>query len=351
MIQYSNDRLDIALEDILNYSADLKNGLTSHTTMVIEALYSLGRPEKIPAWLDSYKSEFKPKGPIIKEITEENYKAALGNTDRNTDWVNFFQTELKQKDWKDILDLWVKRFSPGFCSDATHGIIRVGHAVRNLSRLVTELRLRELAEGLGRWASTYQTLPTKENSDILKLRPEVAISKVKIVPKEARKYNGTIVGALKDLDENPYFAEVIDIVDLSGSVEVTISELSLTFAKIFLENAHDTLGAIVFTHGVTSIVSIRHLLPYVSEKTKKKLLEYGWQSSSSLYASFGDPKKFDITKPNSKTKQELIDNAVENGDEHAIKLTEACLLENDICPDSTYYLAAEKAIRLLEKTK
>ncbi|TGL65713.1 questin oxidase family protein [Leptospira sarikeiensis] len=351
MIQYTNDKLDIALEEILDYSADLKNGLTSHATMVVEALYSLGRPEKIPVWLDSYRSEFKTKAPAIKEIKEENWETALGNTNRNTDWVNFFQKELEEKDWKTILDLWVGRLSPGFCSDATHGIIRVGHAVRNLSRSVSELRLRELAEGLGRWACTYQTLPTKEYSDIMKLRPGSAISKIRVVPKGSRKYGGTIVGALKDLDEDPFFSEVIGIVDLSGSVEVTISELTHVFAKVFLENAHDTLGAIVFTHGVTSIVSIRHLLPYVSDKTKRKLLEFGWQSSSSLYASFGDPKKFEIIELNSKTKQELIDKAVENGDEHAIKLTEACLLENDISPDSIYYLAAEKAIKLLEKSK
>jgi hypothetical protein len=37
---------------------------------------------------------------------------------------------------------------------------------------------------------------------------------------------------------------------------------------------------------------------------------------------------------------ELVERAVENGDEHAIKLTEACLREHDAKPDPVYLEAA-----------
>ncbi|TGK00966.1 questin oxidase family protein [Leptospira semungkisensis] len=348
MIQTKYDILDDALKELLPYSTELKNGLTSHATMVAEALCALGKQEEVIPWIQNYMRGMEQKPPAFETITNGNWKEALGKTDRNTDWALFFERELEHSSWQKVLGLWVDRLSPGFCGDATHGIIRVGHAVRSLSQSQTKIRLLELAEALGRWACTYQVLPDQRTTDLLRERPEKAIDNILIVPKELRKYNGTIVSALEDLDHDPNFGSVISMVDLSGDIGLTISEMTSAFAKVFLENAHDTLGAIVFTHGVTSLVAFRHLLPYLDEESKRKTLEYAWQSSCSLYASFGNPIAFDTKTKNPLDPEALIDIAIRNGDEHAIKLTEACLLENKVRPNPMYLFASEKACHLLK---
>ena len=41
---------------------------------------------------------------------------------------------------------------------------------------------------------------------------------------------------------------------------------------------------------------------------------------------------------------ELVHSAIEHGNEHTIKLTEACLLEDGICPNPAYRGAAEAVL-------
>ena len=47
-----------------------------------------------------------------------------------------------------VLDLWVGRLAPGVSTAATHGTIRVGHAVRALTVGQSPQRVRELADRL-----------------------------------------------------------------------------------------------------------------------------------------------------------------------------------------------------------
>ena len=57
----------------------------------------------------------------------------------------------------------------GICAAATHGVIRTGHAARSLEQRESPLRVRELAEGLGYWAATYEELPGDDRSGELGL--------------------------------------------------------------------------------------------------------------------------------------------------------------------------------------
>src|SRR3569833_107091 len=50
------------------------------------------------------------------------------------------------------------RLLPGSAAGATHGVIRVGHAVRSLLDLETGPRVTELAHGLAYWAARWQPL-------------------------------------------------------------------------------------------------------------------------------------------------------------------------------------------------
>ena len=60
------------------------------------------------------------------------------------------------------------------------------------------------------------------------------------------------------------------------------------FARVLLENAHDTLTAIVFVHGVTSVAALGNLLPHIDARDRARAaLPYAWQAACGLYATFG----------------------------------------------------------------
>jgi hypothetical protein len=104
---------------------------------------------------------------------------------------------------------------------------------------------------------------------------------------EQRKFTGTITSSLKALDAFSEFAPAIGLASLEGDRSSEISELTATFARVFLANAHDGLSAIVFVHEVTSATAFRSLLPYLGEVTTRRALRYAWQAACGLYAAFG----------------------------------------------------------------
>jgi hypothetical protein len=225
----------------------------------------------------------------------------------------------------------------------------VAHAVRALDENETPARIAELAAGLGYWAACYQELPTDLSISQPISRPRTAIYKVAVVPSGQRKFTGTIVGSLERLDEFPAFASVIGLADLSGEASGVVSDLTETFARVYLANAHDVLSTIVFIHGITSGAALRLLAPHLSESVLRATLRYTWQAQCAIYAAFGQscepPPEIIVPR---ESHDELIAMAITNGDEHVIKLTEACLREHALNATPVYLAAARHAMDVLK---
>lgn len=339
--------MEAALELLAPYGPDLRNGLTSHAPMVAEALCAMGRSEAVLPWLEKYRAGMLPKPAARQRIERREWRQALGQEERTTDWKLFFDEEFAEDDWHAVAARWTTALAPAICASAAHGVIRVGHAVRSLSEAESPARLSELAEALGYWAACYQTLPTAPLSDSTE-RPLKAIMRVPLVPQEQRQYAGTIVSSLHALNDYPPFAPVIAMVDTRANPVELISELTETFARVYLANAATPLGSIVFVHGVTDIAAVRSLLPLVSDSTARELLRYAWQASCALYASFGfQPPVLGELEAPSESLETLIDMAVDNGDEHAIKFTEVCLREYALNRSPAYLAAARHAVGML----
>jgi hypothetical protein len=316
--------------------------------MAIEALCTMGREDAVGRWLDRYRPLLAPRPPRARTMAAGEWRAALGDRTRMTDWFALFEDELATRPWRDVVDTWVARLAPAFCASAMHGVIRTGHAVRALGLAETPERRRELADGLASWAAEYQTLPTAVAPPRPQGRPHDAIRRVPIVPEAERRFTGTIVASLERLAEFPPFADAIGMADLSGDPAATVSELTETFARVYLGSARDPLGTVVFVHGVTSAAALRSLLPALSETTARAALAYAWQAGCALYAAFGHaPAPAGEIAPPPESRATLVDLAIANGDEHAIKLTEACLREDAIRPSAAYRAAARHASRVL----
>ena len=340
--------MDDALEMLSAYGPDLANGLTSHAPMAAEALCALGRPEAVIPWLDRYRNGMLPRPAPRQRIAHDRWRDALAQFDRVADWSAFFEEELQAGPWREVLNGWVGRLAPGICASATHGVIRVGHAVRSLAESASPLRLRELADGLGYWAANYQELPTNPRAADRPLSPRDAITQVAVVPPDRRRFSGTITSSLEALSEFPEFAPVIGLIDVSGDARRLVAELTNVFARIYLSNTHDVLTAIVFIHGVTSVAALGNILPYLDDATARAALRFAWQAGCGLYAAFGSrPAPAGEIEPPRVDPDSLVDMAIAHGDEHAIKFTEACLRYDAFHPSPAYLAAARNALHVL----
>jgi hypothetical protein len=315
------DTLDFVLIDIADYGPELANGLTNHAPMVAEALDSLGRGDAIRPWIERYRPAMLPWPDRVAPIA--NWPAALGEPPLVADWRELFRAELAERDWRAVLARWVPRLASGTSGGALHGLIRVGHAARSLGRVETEPRRAELAAALASWAADYSELPIAGALGATPMSAKAALSRLPFLPAEQRRNGGSIVRALGALTDHVPFARAYHwlAIDDAGAA---VQELGKLFAGVFLGNVDCPLYAIVFTHAVTGTAAAGHLLPYVTEEEGRALVRHVWHAGCALYAAYG------VTRPVSAagdvfSPDELADRAVINGDEHAIKLTEAAL--------------------------
>jgi len=320
--------------------------MTSHAPMATEALCAMGRPEAVLPWLEGYLPGVLPWPAEVAPIGDD-WREALGQEARASDWKALFEAELAAESWPAVLDRWTARLAPGFSGAATHGIIRVGHAVRSLAERETAPRLGELAGALASWAATYSELPTDLAAPSRALPPSEAIRAVTVVPPERRVFTGSITSSLAALGAHPEFAGVIGLIDVSGDPAETIAALTETFAQAYLANAHDGLTSIVFIHGVTSTAAVGHLLPFIGEETARTTLRHAWQAGCALYAAFGSTPAPEWIEAPQEDAEMLIDLAVAHGDDHATKFTEACTTLYGANPSPAYLAAVGHAQQIL----
>jgi hypothetical protein len=286
--------------------------------------------------------------PARDRILGEDWRGALGERNRFAEWAAFFGEELQEAAWPEVLDRWVARLAPGFCAAATHGVIRVGHAVRALSAATTACRVHELADALASWAATYRELPASGHIANGALTPREAIGRIPVIPAAKRRDLGNIAASLAMLEAFPEFAPVIGLIDVNGDIDQLLSKLSDVFARVYLANAHSVLTTIVFIHGVTSLAALANIVPEVSDRTARAGLRYAWQSGCGLYACFGGGTAMarDI-EAHEEEEDDVIDRALANGDEHVIKFTEACLRRHSLGPSPAYFSAIDNVLHTI----
>jgi hypothetical protein len=340
----SYNSLDRALDTLSDRASGLANGNFNHAPMVAEALCALDRPEAVMPWLERYQPRLLPRPAVDEPVDPERWRDALGRRGSFAAWCAFFVEELREAAWRGVLDIWAARLAPGVSAAATHGAIRVGHAVRALGAAETPQRRRELGDALASWAASYREFPAAAEGIAATLTPREALAAIPIVPPE-RRVSGNITAALAGLAAFSEFAPAVARADLEGDLAPLLADLTELFARVYLANTSNTPTAIAFIHGVTSLGAIGHIAPHVTEPTARSLLRYGWQAGCGLYACYGSGAGIaaDVTA-SEEDDVSLIDRALANGDEHVIKFTEACLSRHRIAP-SPVYLAAAAHVR------
>ena len=124
--------------------------------------------------------------------------------------------------------------------------------------------------------------------------------------------HGLISQQVKGLDQEPSFAEAINLVDTDGDLSQFISNLTETFASIYLASHNDLVS---FVHSVTAPSALRMLVPYLSDADSRMTARYAWQACAAIYAWYSTPTPSPTSdlKPRTKDPDDLIDRAVATG--------------------------------------
>ena len=334
--------IDEMLDTLSFAGAELVNGNANHGPMAAEALFELGRPDAVVPWVDGYRSRLVYKPEPSLAIRREEWREYLGVRDRLGDWVQFFENELEEAAWQEVVRVWVPRLAPAVMAAATHGLIRTGHAVRSLAREDTQQRRDELAQGLGFWAARYYALPGTPSPTNAGHAPAAALNHIERLHDESFDGTGAITEQIRGLEEHPEFAHTIDLADAGGDLSKFISNLTETFAGLYLASPKNLIA---FVHTVTGPSALRMLAPYLAETDARLAARYAWQTCAAVYAWYSSvpPQDTSQFESLSEDRDELVDRAVAAGGAHSIKFTEACLREYALNPNPVYLVAARDA--------
>ena len=102
---------------------------------------------------------------------------------------------------------------------------------------------------------------------------------------------------------------------------------------------------IAFCHAVTAPAAIRMILPALPADQHRSTVAAAWQLAAAIIAAYASPPElYDVTEVDepAKSPAELAEAAIEHGDDHVLKLTEACLRQFQITGDPTLLVSADR---------
>ena len=345
----ANEVLDEGLTRLASTGPEFRGGLSNHGPMASEAMVRLGRADAVERWLDRYVRKLDVPPAPSDRITDQTWREALGAINRVADWDRYFRDQLAEEPWRDVLARWWPRLLPGLAAAATHGVIRTSHAARSLAAAEqdgagTAERTDELGRGLAYWAARYLELPGRARTGG-RLDLAAALSGLPVAARQPA--SGLIFEILKaELDGQPGFAAAVGALRGPTDVPADLAALAREFARVFL--VYGRTRPIALLHSVTAPVAARSVLPLLPAEMARPTYDALWQVGAALYTVYtgaATPEPLPAGPPPSAG--ELTDRAVATGDEHAIKLTEACLRLDAVSPDPLLRHAAARAAALL----
>lgn len=335
----THDVLDDALDRLRGTGTEVAGGGDpNHGPMAVEALVALGHGNLAPRWADRYRHRLGLLPAARSPVTATTWREALGAESRLADWIAFFNRQLAESSWEDVLGDWLPRLVPAIVTAGRHGLIRTAHAVRALSRGSTPLRIEELGVGLAYWASHYRELMGVPHlTGPLDLR-----SAVDRVPRIMRgqERRGMPRKFVYEVSGQPELLSAVDAAAEPESVTEAIATLAEAGARQYLANR--SRYPLIFIHSVTAPAALRLLLPHMSQETQRIALGYFWQSEAAAVAAYGEDSDEidDALEGSTATWTEVVDRSIEDDDPHSIKFAEACFQEFSARPSPVYLAAA-----------
>lgn len=276
------DVLDDAYDRLRLTGPEFDGWLSNHGPMAAEALARHGHEDEIPTWLDGYARRLEVVPRPSRRI--DDWRSALGDPRRLGDWLGWFEEQLREESWTDVLHAWWPRLLPGIAAGATHGVIRVGHAVRVLREEgETSARVAELAQGLGYWAARWQRVPGATGPGGLIARHALAAP---------------------------------------PGWEGFLRELVTAAVKRYATHAHG--NPVMLVHAATAPNAVLRVLPSLPADQRPASASAAWSASAAVLAAYA-PTAGRPYPSAPATAADAFDRATQHGDEHVIKLADTAL--------------------------
>jgi hypothetical protein len=307
--------LDEAYERLLAAGPEFGGFLSNHGPMVVEVLAHHGFADEIHPWLDRYEQQLEPRPRGGTRI--DDWHAALGDVGRLGDWLDHFEDEMVSREWREVLAVWWPRLIPGIAAAATHGVIRVGHAVRALGDADTPTRRRELGAALASWAARYRLIPTSRPAGAANADEALAL-----VPTVADQTGG-VGHRVAQLTATPGWHDALRSLRMTTDPEAHLArtaDVVAAAARRYLTHGHGS--GVMLVHAVTAPTAVLRSMPVLARDHWEVSADFAWAAAAALHAAYAAPaaRQADVRVPD---RSELMARAVEHGDEHVIKLADA----------------------------
>ncbi|MFC0005116.1 questin oxidase family protein [Micromonospora siamensis] len=368
--------LDEAYRRLHRTGPEFEGWLSNHGPMAVEALVRNGEAGRVHRWLDAYlrRLDELPRG--LRPI--DDWRAALGDPKRAGDWLAHFDRELRDRPWREVLGTWWPRLLPGIAAGATHGVIRVGHAVRALRDGGDQpQRLTELGQALGYWAARWQPVPGADGLDLGRAnRPTGGHP----VDEEADRPTGRH-SAGEGAAERPERTDLIDALgslprlpDRTGGIldrlgrlpdvpgwsaalaaphpartpadaERGLVALTHRAALDYLRFGHE--NPVMLVHAVTAPTAVLRTLPALDPALWVPSLAAAWSATAAVTAVYAPPRPVAEPAVGPAEPAEVFARAARHGDEHVVKLADAVLDAHAATGDARVLAAAGYAGQLI----
>ena len=339
----TDDTLDEALIRLRDTGPERSGWLSNHAPMAVEALVYHGHADEVGGWIDGYRDllEEAPRG--IAAIEPEQWRDPLGDPVRTGDWLAFFALRMRAAPWREVLAEWWPRLLPGIAAGATHGVIRVGHAVRALLAEETAPRVAELGQGLAYWAARWQPLAPAGGGSFRAGDPRAALDAVPRVPDQ----RFGIRARLAQLAELPDWPATAAQIPGAGSVEDRLA--AIITAAVRNHGTHGYAAPVMLVHAATAPTAVLRVLPALPPALARPSLAAAWAATAAVTSAYApaQPRALAGGSAGAGDPAAVLARAAELGDPHAIKFADTALDAWQRSRDPALLAAADNATTLI----
>ncbi|GHE07506.1 questin oxidase family protein [Streptomyces alanosinicus] len=318
----ADSTLDEAYERLHRTGPEFEGWLSNHGPMAVEALVRHGQARHVHRWLDRYMDRLDELPRGLSPVTSDDWRTALGDPRRLGDWLAFFDREVAERPWREVLAAWWPRLLPGVAAGATHGVIRTGHAVHALLEHEDAARRAELGQALGYWAARWQPVPLTVPSGTAE--PAAALAGVPRVPDQSNGI-GHRLGQLSGLAGWPPALAALRPAGDPGQARELLADLTEAAALHYLPSAHGS--PVMLVHAATAPMAVLRTLPALPRAQWVTSLHAAWAASAAVTAAYApaEPTPAGGLPEAPGSAEEVFELAARHGDEHVIKLADTCL--------------------------
>ena len=356
--------LDEAYARLHRTGPEFQGWLSNHGPMAVEALVRNGHAGAVHSWLDDYMRRLEdfPRG--YRPIGDDDWREALGDARRIADWTTYFQRGVTDAPWPEVLNTWWPRLLPGLTAAATHGVIRVGHAVRSLlTDGDSPARRAELAHGLAYWAARWDTVAgvgealarlthASRDGPVDEMPAPVALEGALASIPLLSDRTGGIVERLNRLGSLPDWPSLLTPPDLPSDpdgIESWLAKLIDVAVVRYLLYGHG--DEIMLVHSVTAPNAVLRTLPALDRQLFVPSAAAAYVAAAALTSIYSAPTPAPTASlPGfaARSPADAFARAVDHGDEHVIKFADAAVDSYARTGDERALLAIFRAAELVQ---